>query len=332
MGWPPATRMAYPRPACRKLSRQARTARLAATSCGQVRARRGRVGRGGRRWGDGARLACWWFARKAGLGSMLRLHVRVMSLACAPGTRRCSLAVARSVRSCFSCAAKPGPSGGAQRQSTRVGVQAASSPHASLARRNAGGLQRQDGRRPDQRLRLRARLDWCHGRWASRRVRRAVGLGARFRGRARKLAAWGAGASCNTLLKSSVGDWPVWSDKSRLNRTCHSQAMSCPTTCPTRLRVCLHMIFFPSAPFCVRRKRPESQRRQLRARHSTGACLGLQAAAPWTTRQAATVICTNVRKCGARQPLLRDDPTLKTDCLTSDLGPRPLHDEPASRP
>ena len=47
--------------------------------------------------------------------------------------------------------------------------------------------------------------------------------------------------------------------------------------------------------------------------------------------EAATVVGTDVRRCGAREPLLRHDPSLRTDCLASDLDPRPLHDEPASR-
>ena len=47
--------------------------------------------------------------------------------------------------------------------------------------------------------------------------------------------------------------------------------------------------------------------------------------------EAATVVGPDVRRCGARQPLLRHDPTLRTDCLASDLDPRPLHDESASR-
>ena len=38
--------------------------------------------------------------------------------------------------------------------------------------------------------------------------------------------------------------------------------------------------------------------------------------------EAATVVGPDVRRCGARQPLLRHDPTLRTDCLASDLDPR----------
>ena len=43
--------------------------------------------------------------------------------------------------------------------------------------------------------------------------------------------------------------------------------------------------------------------------------------------EAATVVGVNLRRCCALQPLLRHDPSVRTDRFASDLNPRPFNDE-----